>query len=105
MESIRPQELQQRLQSGDTLILLDVRQPRELEICVLPGIVHLPMRDLGMRYSELDPDAEIVCICHHGIRSAHACMMLESYGFKNMINLTGGMELWAEEMDPKMARY
>ncbi|MFT5198081.1 MAG: rhodanese-related sulfurtransferase [Planctomycetota bacterium] len=105
MESIRPQELQQRLQSGDTLILLDVRQPRELEICVLPGIVHLPMRDLSMRYGELDPDAEIVCICHHGIRSAHACMMLESYGFKNMINLTGGMELWAEEMDPKMARY
>ncbi len=58
-----------------------------------------------MRHTELDPDAEIVVICHHGMRSAHACLMLESFGFENTINLTGGMELWATEMDPSMARY
>ncbi|MDF1836611.1 MAG: rhodanese-like domain-containing protein [Planctomycetota bacterium] len=105
MESLRPTDLDARLKNGDSLILLDVRQPGELEICVLPGVVHIPLGDLGVRHSELDPDAEIVCICHHGVRSAHACLMLESFGFENAINMTGGMELWATEMDPAMARY
>ncbi len=105
MESIRPSELATRMQAGESLVLLDVRQPGEIEICALPGIVHVPLGDLGVRHTELDPDAEIVVICHHGMRSAHACLMLESFGFENTINLTGGMELWATEMDPSMARY
>lgn len=105
MESIRPSELAERIQRGDKLVLLDVRRHNELEICALPNIVHLPLSDLGQGHHVLDPDDVIVCICHHGIRSAHACMMLESYGFDETINLTGGMELWAQEMDPEMARY
>jgi rhodanese-related sulfurtransferase len=105
MKSIRPSELAARLQAGDPLILLDVRQPGEIEICALPGIVHVPLGELGVRQSELDPDAEIVCICHHGVRSAHACLMLESYGFDNLVNMTGGMDLWSREVDSAMARY
>ncbi len=105
MESIRPSELAERLQRGDNLVLLDVRRHNELEICVLPNIVHLPLSDLDQGRHRLDPDGIIVCICHHGTRSAHACTMLESYGFDDIINLTGGMELWAQEVDPTMARY
>ncbi|MCP5020287.1 MAG: sulfurtransferase [bacterium] len=105
MESIRPSELAERLQRGDKLVLLDVRRHNELEICVLPNVVHLPLSDLDQGHHILDPDDVIVCICHHGIRSAQACTMLESYGFDGVINLTGGMELWAQEMDPEMARY
>lgn len=105
MESIRPKELAERLKRGDELVLLDVRRSGEIEICALPGIVHLPLSDLASGHHELDPDAEIVCICHHGIRSAHACMMLQSYGFDTTINLTGGMDLWSMEVDSSMARY
>ena len=105
MQSIRPSELAARLQSGDPLVLLDVRQPGEIAICALPGIVHVPLGDLAVRHTELDPDTEIVCICHHGVRSAHACSILASFGFESTINMIGGMELWATEMDPAMARY
>ncbi len=105
MESIRPSELAARLQRGDKLVLLDVRNHDELAICCLPNIVHVPLSDLDQGRQGLDPADVIVCICHHGGRSARACMILKSYGFDQVINLTGGMELWAQEMDPKMARY
>ncbi len=105
MESIQPSELAARLKRGDKLVLLDVRNHDELAICCLPNIVHVPLGDLDQGRHGLDPADVIVCICHHGRRSARAGMILESYGFDQVINLTGGMELWAQEMDPKMARY
>ncbi len=105
MDSIRPSELAERIQRGDDMVQLDVRRRSELAICVLPNVVHLPLGDLAQGHYELDPDRVTVVICHHGIRSAHACMMLASYGFDETINLTGGMELWAREVDPEMARY
>ena len=56
-------------------MLLDVREAEELAICALPGVTHVPLGELSMRHVELDPDAPTVCICHHGVRSAHAAAL------------------------------
>lgn len=100
-----PNELAARLSAGDELVLLDVRESEELAICALPGVVHVPLGELASRADELDPEAETVCICHHGIRSAHAASFLASRGFERLHNLAGGMERWAADCDPEMARY
>ena len=103
--SITPRDLAARLAAGERLVLLDVREPRELAICALPGVVHIPMGDLAHRAGELDPDAPTVCICHHGRRSAMVAGRLERMGFGAVINLSGGMARWADDVDPAMARY
>jgi rhodanese-related sulfurtransferase len=82
-----------------------VREPWEYEICRVAGSVLIPMRDLPTRMHELNKDAEIVVICHHGVRSYHAARYLESLGFGDVINLSGGMAAWADEIDPAMPRY
>lgn len=104
-ERLAPAALQARLASGAQLVLLDVREPDELEICALEGVLNIPLGDLPRRAGELDPSAEIVCICHHGIRSAHAATYLERAGFEHVANLQGGVERWARDVDPSMPRY
>lgn len=98
-------ELKARLDAGEALVLLDVREAAELAICALPGVTHIPLGELSVRHHELDPEAETVCICHHGIRSANAAAGLSSLGFDRLLNLTGGVERWARDVDPEMARY
>lgn len=98
-------DLKARLDRGDELVLLDVREAVELEICAIPGVVHIPLSELSVRHQELDPDAETVCICHHGVRSANAAAGLAGIGFERLLNLTGGVERWARDVDPSMARY
>ena len=105
IEPISAADLKARLDAGDELVLLDVRQPEELEICALPGVTHIPLGELSVRHHELDPEAETVCICHHGIRSANAAAGLASVGFERPLNLPGGGERWARDVDPSMARY
>lgn len=105
IQSIRPAELKARLDAGDDLVLLDVRQPEELEICRLDEVVNIPLDQLPSRFGELDPDAEIVCICHHGMRSGNAAAFLAERDFASLVNLTGGVDAWATEVDPAMARY
>lgn len=105
VESMSAHELQRRLAEGDALVVLDVREPDELEICRIPGSVHIPLGDLPRRLHELDPEAAIVCVCHHGRRSAMAASLLAQAGCKRLFNLTGGVDAWAEDVDPEMARY
>lgn len=104
-EPLMPAELKARLDAGEELVLLDVREHEELAICRLPGVTHVPLSELSVRHPELDPDAPTVCICHHGVRSAHAAMALAQLGFERLFNLTRGMDGWAAEVDPGMARY
>lgn len=105
MRQFRPLELATHIRDGHTPVLLDVREPWEVNVCSLPGAVQIPMRDLPARLAELNKDAEIVVICHHGVRSYHAARYLESVGFGNVINLSGGVAAWADEVDPAMPRY
>ena len=105
MRQFRPAELAAHIEAGHTPVLLDVREPWEWDICRLPGARLVPMRDLPARLAELNKNAETVVICHHGVRSYHAARYLETLGFANIVNLSGGVAAWADEVDPSMARY
>jgi adenylyltransferase/sulfurtransferase len=103
---LTPLELKARLDKGDKVQLLDIREPWEIALCSLsPGIVAIPLGDLPHGLDRLDPDGEIVAICHHGVRSAKAVGFLQKNGFKKATNLAGGIDRWATDVDPKMARY
>ena len=107
MRQISPAQLAQRLDDPQqpAPVLLDVREPWELEICKIDGSVAMPMGSVPARFAELDRDRETVVICHHGGRSAQVCMFLERQGFANVINLAGGVAGWAAQVDPGMAQY
>ncbi len=98
-------DLHARLQAGERFQMLDVREDMELAIAKLDGIVHIPLGELTSRADELDPDLPTVCICHHGMRSAHAAGYLETLEFEALFNLSGGVDAWAMYVDPEMARY
>lgn len=86
-------------------LLLDVREPWEFEQCHLENSILIPMRQIPEHSEQLDSSQEIVVICHHGIRSRQVAQFLESLGFNNLINLTGGVEAWATKVDLSMKRY
>jgi len=100
-------DLDQRLREADNPdpILLDVREPWEFDICAIPDSVLIPMGKISQQLDSLDKDAEIVVICHHGIRSRSIALYMEQQGFRNMINLSGGVEAWAREVDIDMPTY
>jgi rhodanese-related sulfurtransferase len=85
--------------------LLDVREPWEFETCHIAGSRHVPMGEIPSRASEVDPDSEIVVICHHGGRSLQVAMFLEKNGCAKVHNLSGGVDAWAKTVDPKMRVY
>ena len=106
IRQLSPQELKQKLDAkADKLMVLDVREPWELGICALPGALSIPMRAVPARYPELPKDAEIVVVCHHGIRSQQVAYYLERMGFDKLSNLSGGVAAWARDVDPQMPTY
>lgn len=86
-------------------ILLDVREDSEVEICQLSGSLHIPMNLIPLKHNELPDDVPIVVYCHHGVRSLNVAMYLSHVGFERLYNLSGGIEAWALQIDPEMARY
>lgn len=107
MQQITPAQLAARLQdpSQDQPLLLDVREPGEHAVCQIAGSSLMPMNSVPARLAELDPARETVVICHHGGRSMQVAMFLERQGFANVINLAGGVDAWAAQVDPAMPRY
>jgi rhodanese-related sulfurtransferase len=105
VDSIAPGELRQRLDAGEELVLLDVRESDELALCRIEGSLWIPMGEIARRHVELDPQRTTVCICHHGVRSARVAGALAHLGFSRALNLSGGIDRWAEEIDPSMRRY
>ncbi|MGA7459945.1 MAG: molybdopterin-synthase adenylyltransferase MoeB [Candidatus Korobacteraceae bacterium] len=104
IEDMTPEELKQRLDAGDDLFVLDVREPNEFQICNLGGHL-IPLNDLPKRVGELDSAREIVVHCKMGGRSAKAVDFLKQAGFTRVHNLAGGINAWAERIDPKMPKY
>ena len=85
--------------------LLDVRENWEYETCRIAGSTLMPMQTIPARIDDLDEDAEIVCICHHGARSLNVAAFLEHHGFSKVSNLTGGIHAWAVQVDSSMPQY
>lgn len=85
--------------------MVDVREPWEVATCALPGALHIPMMAIPARAAELDRNAPVVMICHHGHRSLQAGLFLERQGFADVFNLAGGIDAWARTVDPAMATY
>lgn len=86
-------------------VLLDVREPWEFETCRIGGALLIPMKTIPARLGELEADAPIVCICHHGGRSMQVAAFLEQNGFTQVTNLTGGVHAWAQQVDSAMPTY
>jgi len=105
VEEVTSKVLKSRLDAGSKIVLLDVREPFEYALCHIEGTTLIPMGELERRAGELSAEKDIVVYCHTGIRSARAVNFLKSRGFKKAVNLKGGIEAWAEEIDPKMVRY
>jgi adenylyltransferase/sulfurtransferase len=98
-------ELREALDQARPMTLLDVREPHEYEIVHLPGARLIPLRELPARLGELDSHADLVAFCHHGMRSLQAVELLRGAGFSHARSLAGGIDAWAVEVDPGMARY
>lgn len=107
MRQLLPTELADWLKDTQRAapLLLDVREPWEYELCHIEGSQAMPMGTVPARCNELDPEREIVVICHHGGRSAQVAMFLERQGYARVINLAGGVAEWASRVDPKMPQY
>ena len=107
MIEITVKEVKAKLDAGEPVHLLDVREHQELEICSLPGAEHIPMMSLftGIRKTSAAPDDEIVVFCHVGVRSFEAANFLRMQGYNNARSMAGGVEAWAQEIDPSMPRY
>jgi molybdopterin/thiamine biosynthesis adenylyltransferase/rhodanese-related sulfurtransferase len=98
-------ELKQRLDRGDKLRIVDVREPNEWQINRIPGAQLIPLGEIPRRYAELDPEEELVMQCKVGGRSAKAADFLRSVGFKKVLNLTGGILEWIDKVDPTQPKY
>ena len=104
-DDISPRELRARLDRGDSVSIVDVREPHEERIARIAGATLIPLRTLPARLGELDRRREIVLMCHHGVRSRQALEFLRREGFANVRNLSGGIDAWSREVDPSVSRY
>src|SRR5713226_6102532 len=104
-EEISPDELRARLEQKRPIVLLDVRDGWETRLCRLENSTHIPIEEIEFRTAELNAEDEIVVYCHHGIRSAAVATYLRGLGFAKAVNLAGGLDLWAQTVDPSMTRY
>ena len=105
LPEISPHELKQKLDTNQSVLLLDVREPSEYEIVHLEGAQLIPLNTLPQHIDSLPLDDEIVVYCHHGTRSLYATAYLHQNGFRGAKNLVGGIDQWTSEIDPTLQRY
>ena len=98
------QELKEKLDKKESIEILDVREKEEYQFANIGGI-HVPLSEFTQRFQELDPDKQWAVLCHHGMRSAQAVAFLRNQGFKNVHNVSGGIEAWSVQIDSKIPRY
>jgi len=106
LPELTPQELHARLASGETLQLVDVRQPEEYQYCRIEGSELIPLGELAQRADEIADDRPVVLICHHGVRSMQALAYLQHrHDRTNLLNLRGGIHAWSLSVDPTVPVY
>jgi rhodanese-related sulfurtransferase len=104
-DEISVAELKQRLEGEAAPALLDVREPWEVEICSIPGSIHIPLNNLPADFQLLPKDRPLVVLCHHGMRSRLAVEWLRRQGLERAVNLGGGIDAWARQIDRQMKVY
>ena len=97
-------ELKQRMDAGQEVYILDVREPWEYKIAQIGGKL-IPQNEVPQRLAEIDRDREVIVHCHHGVRSQRIAEFLQHSGFPRVVNLAGGIHAWSEEIDPKVPKY
>ena len=103
---ITPEEVQAKLQRQDAFTLLDVREPWEFETASISGAKLMPMGDVPSRaHQELDPEDEIVVLCHHGVRSMNVAVWLRQQGFEKAQSMRGGIDAWSRSVDGTVPKY
>jgi rhodanese-related sulfurtransferase len=103
---ITAEETQAKLKSGETITLLDVREPWEYDVAHIEGSKHIPMGDIPARANnELDPEQHIIVVCHHGVRSMNVTAWLRQQGFEMAQSMRGGIDHWSRAIDPKVPMY
>ncbi len=106
MQQITPNQLKNFLETTtNPPLLLDVRENWEFQTCHIEGSVHIPMGQIPTSYRQLNPQQQVVLVCHHGMRGLQVGQFLEKAGFKSVINLAGGVDAWAREIDQDMPVY
>jgi len=105
MRNLSAPEVRARIDRDDDLLLLDVREPWECDICRIRGSINIPMAEIPVSLATLEPAQDIVVICHHGARSLQVAGFLEQAGFTCVYNLDGGVDAWAKIIDPAMQQY
>ncbi len=104
-DQISPLTLKQKLADGENILVLDVREPMEYQTAKIEGSVLIPLGELAGRVNELDPNQEIITLCHHGMRSQAGLEILVSKGFSAVKNLSGGIDAYSQVADPSIPRY
>lgn len=98
-------ELSKKINEGEDILLIDVREPVEYEICALPSVL-IPLAEILKNIDKIPRDKPVVLVCHHGFRSAQALQYLQHrYNYYNLLNLKGGIHAWAEQIDSNMPVY
>jgi len=97
--------LKERLDGPNPPVVVDVREPWEVEIASVDGAVNIPLSELPGRVGELSRDTPLAIMCHHGARSAQATAWLRNQGFDRATNVAGGIDAWARAVDPTLSRY
>jgi rhodanese-related sulfurtransferase len=105
VEVITAPQLKKLLATDHPPIVLDVREDDELKICAMPTFIHISLGDLSQKWNQLPKDQLIVTVCHHGYRSLQAALFLKSHGFDQVLNLEGGIQAWADQVDADMVQY
>lgn len=100
-----PREIKQRLDAGEDLALIDVREPEEVQLASVKQAEVYPMSQAVGWIDSLPKDRELVIMCHHGSRSAQVAMALAQRGHRNVTNMTGGIDAWSQEVDSSVPRY
>ena len=103
---ITPEEVKDKLDAGDSFTLLDVREPWEFETARIDGAILIPMGDVPSRaHQELDPEGQVVVVCHHGVRSMNVTVWLRQQGFEKAQSMRGGIDAWSKRVDGKVPMY
>ncbi|MFZ0294625.1 MAG: rhodanese-like domain-containing protein [Candidatus Sulfotelmatobacter sp.] len=103
---ISPEEVKRKLDQGEGLTMLDVREPWEFETAHMEGAKLLPMGDIPSRaHQELDPEEHIVVVCHHGVRSMNVTAWLRQQGFEKVQSMRGGIDAWSRVVDRNVPTY